>query len=54
MIIDKSVRGNYRYVCKKCKIYQILAEIVPHWSEYFDEHGYGIDSDYDENGNKKY
>jgi uncharacterized protein YbaR (Trm112 family) len=45
---------SYAYACKKCKKDYLLGDLIPHWDEYFDEHGFTLPSDYDQNGNIKY
>ena len=37
---------NYFYRCNKCNQFWKLADRVPHWSEHFKEHGFGINFEY--------
>jgi len=42
----KDFSGNYAYRCNQGGNDFLLADIVPHWSERFDYHGYAIDYKY--------
>ena len=37
---------NYRYACPDGHSSSFLGDQVPHWSDRFDYHGFGLDSDY--------
>jgi hypothetical protein len=38
---------NYAHSCHRCHFTKELAAIVPHWSDCFEYHGFGLDSDYE-------
>ena len=40
-----TVLGNYGYRCRRCGKKHLLANLVPHWSERFEYHGYALESD---------
>ena len=45
-VLEPFKRQNYFYRCPNCRREQAVANLVPHWSEQFDECGFGLDSDH--------
>lgn len=54
LITGRDERKNYIYQCNNCHRNILLWDMVPHWSEYFEDHGFGLDTDYDEQGNRRF
>lgn len=47
MTKDFDRNGNYQYSCPLCRWSKRLCDLVPHWSELFEENGLGLLSDFD-------